>query len=83
MKYSKYSEVYQDNFLDIFRDNKKEVSDIQFENGDAFIDVEKIISICGIEIERQLSTLDSGSLSLIIFSWVRVRGTSSYVFLRV
>ena len=61
MKYSKYSEVYQDNFLDIFKDNKKEVSDIQFENGDAFIDVEKIISICGIEIERQLSILDSGS----------------------
>lgn len=60
MKYSKYSEVYQDNFLDIFKDNKKEVSDIQFENGDAFIDVEKIINICGIEIERQLSILDSG-----------------------
>lgn len=61
MKYSKYSEVYQDNFLDIFKDNKKEVSDIQFENGDAFIDIEKIISICGIKIERQLPILDSGS----------------------
>lgn len=61
MKYSKYSEVYQDNFLDIFKDNQKEVSEIRFENGGAFIDVEKIINICGIEIEHQLSILDSES----------------------
>jgi predicted Zn peptidase len=61
MKYLKYSEVYQDDFLDLFKDNKKEVSDIQLENGDAFIDVEKIINICGVEIERQLSILGSDS----------------------
>lgn len=61
MKYSKYSEVYQDNFLDIFKDNKKEVSEIRFENGGTFIDVEKIINICGIEIDRQFFIPNSGS----------------------
>lgn len=61
MKYSKYSEVYPDNFLDIFKDNKKEISEIQFENGDTFIDIEKIINICGIKIEPQESFLNSNN----------------------
>ena len=89
MKYSKYSEVYPENFLDIFKENKKEISEIQFKNGDTFIDIEKIINIYGIEIEPQYSILDSNSclqkdrepLKIVVNKWelkVRQRFTLAH-----
>lgn len=59
-KIQKYSDIYTEQFMDFFGDNKKLISDIELQPDEYSIDVDKIIEILGISVEGTFFDTHSG-----------------------